>query len=153
MSLKKLFSREKTTRHESDDYKVNISRRSLIIIAAISLVLAIVIWGVAVYVDSSSYYYASVPIEVRNSAALTDAGFKVMLGTENVSFRVTARKRVIGLLSDESVKAYVDLSDVKAESSRVIVKLKFESEYNLMYSNISAEDIPVIIIDGFNEAK
>lgn len=153
MSIKNFFSHEKTTRHESDDYKVNFSRRSMIIVAVISLLLALIVWGLAVYSDSTSYNYTSVPIEIRNATALTDAGYKVILATENVSFRVTGRARVVKLLTDDSVRAYVDLSDINTDESRVVVKLKFESEYNLFYSNISAEDIPVMIIDSFDETK
>ena len=153
MSIKSFFSREKTTRHDSDDYKVSFSRRSMIIVAVISLLLAVIIWGLAVYVDSASYNYTSVPIEIRNASQFTDAGFKVIRGTENVSFRVTGRTRVVKLLAEDSVKAYVDLSDINIEESRVVVKLKFESEYNLLYSNISVEEIPVMVIDNIDATK
>jgi len=153
MSIKSFFGREKTTRSDSDDYKLTFSRRSLIIIAVVSLVLAIIVWALAVYADAVSYNYTSVPIEIRNSSALTGAGYNVVLGTETVSFRVTGRARTINLLSDDSVKAYVDLSDIKIEASRVVVKLQFESEYNLWYSNISIEEIPVLIVDKLDETK
>lgn len=153
MSIKSFFGREKTTRSDSDDYKLTFSRRSLIIIAVVSLVLAIIVWALAVYADAVSYNYTSVPIEIRNSSSLTGAGYNVVLGTETVSFRVTGRARTINLLSDDSVKAYVDLSDIKIEASRVVVKLQFESEYNLWYSNVSIEEIPVLIVDKLDETK
>ena len=125
----------------------------MIIVAVFSLLLAVIVWGLAVYSDSMTYNYTSVPIEIRNATALTDAGFRIVLGTENVSFRVTGRARDVKLLTDDSVKVYIDLSEIGTEEARVVVKLKFESEYNLFYSNISAEDIPVMIIDNFNEEK
>ena len=153
MSIKSFFGREKTTRSDSDDYKLTFSRRSLIIIAVVSLVLAIIVWALAVYADAVSYNYTSVPIEIRNSSSLTGAGYNVVLGTETVSLRVTGRARTINLLSDDSVKAYVDLSDIKIEASRVVVKLQFESEYNLWYSNVSIEEIPVLIVDKLDETK
>lgn len=153
MSIKSFFKREKTTRYESDDYKISYSRRSMIIIAVVSLILAIAVWALAVYVDSSSYNYTSVPIEVRNSASLTDAGYRVVLGTENVSFRVTGRTRTINLLTEDSVKPYIDLSEVKADKSRIVVELKFDSEYKLSYSNISAQNISVLILDSLDETQ
>ena len=152
MSIRSFFSREKTNRYDSDDYKISFSRRSIIIIAVISLLLAIIVWSLAVYVDSASYNYTSVPIEIRNASEFTNAGYGVVLGVENVSFRVTARTRTISLLTDDSVKAYIDLSDAKIESSRIVAKLQFESEYNLWYSNISIEDIPVLIVDKLDES-
>ena len=153
MSIKSFFSHEKTTRYESDDYKINYSRRSIIIVAVISLLLAIIVWALAVYVDSASYNYTAVPVEIRNSSAITDAGYRIVLGTETVSFRVTGRTRVVKLLTEDSVKAYVDLSEVDVASSRVVVKLEFESEYKLLYSNISSEEIPVLILDKLDETK
>ena len=153
MSIKTFFHREKTTRYDSDDYRINNSRKSIIIIAAVSLVLAIVVWALAVYVDSSSYNYTSVPIEIRNSSAITDAGYRVVLGTETVSFRVTGRTRTIKLLADDSVKPYIDLSGVDPGASRVVVELKFDSEYKLSYSNVSTQDISVLILDSLDETK
>ena len=153
MSIKSFFKREKTTRYESDDYKLTFSRRSIIIVAVISIILAVIVWALAVYADAASYNYTSVPIEIRNSSSLTGAGYSVVLGTENVSFRVTGRTRTIKLLSEDSVKAYVDLSDIKVEASRVVVKVQFESEYTLFYSNISVEEIPVLIVDKLDETK
>jgi|GEM_PF-1768963 len=149
MKDKKTFSDNTPSRYESDDYRVSYSRRSIIIIAAVSILLAFIIWMFAVASDSAVHNYTDIAIEIKNAETITDAGYEVLLGTETVSFRVSGRSSVINALTDHSVVPYVDLSGIElpADGSRIEVDVKFASEYNLMYSNISADSIYIQIID------
>lgn len=148
MKDKKLFSNSETSRYESDDYRVNFSRRSIIIIAALSLLLAFFIWMFAVAADSAIHNYTDVPIEIRNASHITDAGYDILVGTEAVSFRVRGRTSVINSLADNSVVPYIDLSDLDfTVGERIAVDVHFDSEYNLMYSNVSMPTIYIQIVD------
>lgn len=147
MSIKPFFSDEKTSRHDSDDYKINNNRKLMIVIAALSLIFAIIIWAIAIYVDATSYDFTNVTIEVRNSEAITDAGYRVQLAVETITFKVTGRKSVVNSLRSDSVTPYVDLSGVDTKSERALVDVKFDSKYNLFYSNISSSSVYVSFID------
>ena len=148
MKDRKLFSNGETSRYESDDYKVNFSRKSIIIIAVLSLLLAFFIWMFAVAADSSVHNYTDVPIDIRNASHITDAGYDILVGTEAVSFRVRGRTSVINDLTDNSVVPYIDLADLKFKlGERIAVEVQFDSEYNLMYGNVSASKIYIQIVD------
>ncbi len=147
MKDKKQYSAEATSRHASDDYKVNFSRRSIIIIAVVSLVFAFLIWVIAVATDSAIHNYTDVTIEVMNASHITDAGYEIVLETGTVSFRVQGRTSVINSLAENSVVPYIDLSDVTITGERTKVPVQFKSEYDLMYSNISADVIYIQIVD------
>lgn len=150
MSINKLFSRfsrEKTSRVENDDYKVTRSRRTNIIVAIVSFVCAIIIWAVAVYVDSSSRAYTDVKIQIRNAQTATDAGYELRLSVDKISFLVTGRSSIISSMNDESVIAYVDLDDMES-TPRAKVKVKFDSKFKLWYSDISNNEVYVTLIEG-----
>lgn len=144
MSFLSIFRGSKTERRDSDDYKVAYSHKSVIITIIASILLAMIVWAVSVYFDASTHIYTSVKIEIRNSSAITDAGFKIVPETETVNFKVKGRKRDIELLENSPVVVYIDLSDVDATKESATVPVKFESKYNLFYSDISNETIEVL---------
>lgn len=147
MSMKKLFSREKTSRIENDDYKVTRSRRTNIIVAIVSVICAVIIWSVAVYVDSSTRVYTDIKIEIRNSQAAIDAGYEPKLSVGKVNFSATGRSSIVAALNDESVVAYVDLDDMDL-APRVKLKVKFDSKFKLWYSDISAKEVYVTLVEA-----
>ena len=114
MSFLSIFRGSKTERRDSDDYKVAYSHKSVIITIIASILLAMIVWAVSVYLDASTHIYTSVKIEIRNSSQITDAGFKIVPETETVNFKVKGRKRDIELLENSPVVVYIDLSDVDA---------------------------------------
>ena len=144
MSFLSIFRGSKTERRDSDDYKVAYSHKSVIITIIASILLAMIVWAVSVYLDASTHIYTSVKIEIRNSSQITDAGFKIVPETETVNFKVKGRKRDIELLENSPVVVYIDLSDVDATKESATVPVKFESKYNLFYSDISNETIEVL---------
>ena len=144
MSFLSIIRGSKTERRDSDDYKVAYSHKSVIITIIASILLAMIVWAVSVYLDASTHIYTSVKIEIRNSSQITDAGFKIVPETETVNFKVKGRKRDIELLENSPVVVYIDLSDVDATKESVKVPVKFESKYKLFYSDISNETIEVL---------
>ena len=144
MSILSFFRRSKTDRRDSDDYKVVYSHKSVIITAVASVFLALIIWAVSVYMDAATHIYTSVKIEIRNSSAITDAGFKIVPETETVNFKVKGRKSDIDMLENVPVVAYIDLAGIDASKESATVPVKFESGFNLVYSDISNQEIEVL---------
>ncbi|MBQ0125351.1 MAG: hypothetical protein KBS59_03395, partial [Clostridiales bacterium] len=112
MNFKDLFVKHDTSRSERDDYKVSSGKKSLIIIAVVSLLCAFLIWAAAVYVDSSVHTFSNVKIEIRNAEALTDAGYSITMSDNTVTFTVRVNSNVADVLTQDSVVPYIDFSGV-----------------------------------------
>ena len=151
MSIKSFFSKEKSERSSSNDYKTDISKKSVVIIAVISLVIAVIIWAIAVSVDSTARTFTSVKIKLENAQALEDAGYTLILDTETVSFSVRGRTNEVNALTEDAVVPYIDLSGVSASDGRVTLEIKFNSKIRLMYSGLSVTEVTVQISDAVDE--
>ena len=145
MNIKKWFSKEKSERYEHDDYKMNSSRRTMIIIAAISLVLAFIVWTVAVYVDAETRTFSSVAIEVRGGERLSE-GYHILIDNENVTFTVRGRKNLVNSLTYASVVPYIDVSGLKPTDERAELRVQFQYDGKLVISDVSVEKVTVQII-------
>lgn len=150
MSIKNLFSKEKTSRYDSDDYKTDSSRRSYIIIAVISLVLAFAVWMIAVYSDRDSHTFSSVQIQIRNGERVCE-GLETILDADTVSFTVYGRKKIISALSDTSVVPYIDISEMKAGSDRATLTVRFDYDGNLTISDVSVQSVTVQTVTIAND--
>ena len=145
--LKKTLNKDQSSRKEQDDYKIISTRNANIFYAVISVFLAVLLWVFAVYSDSSSTTFVDVPVVIRNAETLTDSGYKIVLNIDAVSFSVKGRKNVVEKIGYDSIVPYVDLSEINANDSGAVVKIKYDKKYKLQINNPSNEVVQVYIID------
>jgi len=145
--LKKTLNKDQSSRKEQDDYKIISTRNANIFYAVISVFLAVLLWVFAVYSDSSSTTFVDVPVVIRNAETLTDSGYKIVLNIDAVSFSVKGRKNVVEKIGYDAIVPYVDLSEINANDSGAVVKIKYDKKYKLQINNPSNEVVQVYIID------
>ena len=145
--FKKTLNKDQSSRKDQDDYKIISTRNTNIFYAVISVFLAMLLWVFAVYSDSSSTTFVDVPVVIKNAESLTDSGYKIVLNIDDISFSVKGRKSIVEKIGYDSVVPYVDLSEISANDSGAVVKIKYEEKYKLQINNPSNEVVQVYIID------
>lgn len=153
MSIKNLFSKEQSDRNSDEDYKITYSKSSIIIMAVISLVCALIIWTIAVYSDSSTHTFTTVPIEVRSGESIASAEYRI-IDYSDITFEVRGRNDVISVLDEKSVIPYIDLNEISDKTSNgdgtYTLPIRFDTEANLF---VSWQGVTHVTIDLFMSAS
>lgn len=102
--------------HENSDHSTKKPSRNYIP-KVLCVLAAFVLWIYVMQVESPDYEQkiTSVPVELENAAALSEAsGLSVYSGSGNrISLTVAGKKSIVSKLKAEDVSAYIDLSRVK----------------------------------------
>ena len=102
--------------HENSDHTTQKPSRNYIP-KILCVLAAFVLWIYVMQVESPEYEQeiTSVPVELENAAALSEAsGLSVYAGSGNrISLTVAGKKSIVSKLKAEDVSAYIDLSRLK----------------------------------------